>query len=306
MTTKNEEYLKKATLTTGDLAAGGLLSPQQADRFLQLAVKASPISSEATIRVMDAPKWEEATLTWGGRILRAGTEGARLAAADQVKPTTGKVELSTVLVKGEVPITDEVLEDNIERADFADSLAAYIAERAGSDLEELYVNGDTTSTDAYLALLDGLLKQAQGAGGHVYNASGDGTDYQAIFDQLINAVPDQYRRDLTTWRFYVSPTVKEKYHSQVAARGTALGDAFLTAAQAPTYKGVRVVAVPHVPNANILFVQPTNVYIGFQRSIRLERFRDPREGVTSFIVTARTDVKIAVVDASAIATNVAV
>jgi hypothetical protein len=36
----------------------------------------------------------------------------------------------------------------------------------------------------------------------------------------------------------------------------------------------------------------------------LETFRDPREGATSFIVTARVDAKIAVPDATAIATSV--
>ncbi|MEM4408592.1 MAG: phage major capsid protein, partial [Candidatus Caldarchaeum sp.] len=292
------------TLVTGDLAAGGLLAPEQAEQFLRLAVKASPNSQEAVVRIMNTPKWEEPILSWGGRILRPGTEGVRLADADRVKPTTGKVELSTVLLRGEVPVSDEVMESNIERADFADTLAAYIAERVGSDLEELYVKGDTTSGDPFLATLNGLLKQARGTGGHIYDAVNDGQDYQKVFDALITSVPDQYRRDMTTWRFYVSPTVKERYHSQVASRGTPLGDAFLTAQQAPTYKGVRVVAVPHMPDANILLIQPSNIYIGFHRRVQLERFRDPREGVTSFVVSTRTDVKIAVVDASAIAINV--
>jgi hypothetical protein len=38
----------------------------------------------------------------------------------------------------------------------------------------------------------------------------------------------------------------------------------------------------------------------------MEQFRDPREGVTSFIVTTRIDARIAVAKATAIAYNVSV
>jgi HK97 family phage major capsid protein len=309
---KNTQYLEKATFTSGtDLASGGLLSPEQADAFLKIAVKASPVSAEAVVRTMNATKWEEATLSWGGRILRPGVEGDRLAVGDRVKPTAGKVELSTVLIKGEVPVTDEVMEDNVEKAGFADSIATYIAERSGEDLEDLFVRGDTDDSyvghgelaGEYLRLLNGIIKLGKAT--NEYDAVGDGTDYPTVFDGLINLIGDEYRRDMTSFRLYVSPTVKEIYHSQIGNRGTVLGDSTLIGANVPPYKGIKIVQVPRMPSGFIQLIQPSNIYIGFNRKIKLERFRDPREGVTSFIVTVRGDVKIPVAAACAVAKNVA-
>src|SRR3546814_20966954 len=54
-----------------------------------------------------------------------------------------------------VPISDEVFEDQVERAVFADTLTAQIAEASGRDIEDLFVNGDTAAADAYLPLQQG-------------------------------------------------------------------------------------------------------------------------------------------------------
>jgi hypothetical protein len=35
-----------------------------------------------------------------------------------------------------------------------------------------------------------------------------------------------------------------------------------------------------------------NLYLGFHRRVRMERWRDPREGATSFLPSVRFDVKI--------------
>jgi hypothetical protein len=54
----------------------------------------------------------------------------------------------------------------------------------------------------------------------------------------------------------------------------------------------------------VLLVDPQNLIAGFQRRIRVERYRDPREGVTSFVVTLRCDVKIADPEFGVLAYNV--
>jgi hypothetical protein len=54
----------------------------------------------------------------------------------------------------------------------------------------------------------------------------------------------------------------------------------------------------------VLLVHPKNLYIGFRRQVKMETFRDPREGGTSFVVSVRTDTKLGHIDASVIATLV--
>ena len=73
----------------------------------------------------------------GSRIMRAGTEATRLLDADRVVPTTGLASLSTVLLRGEVPISDEAFEDNIEKDRMADTIMTMVAEAVGRDVEEL-------------------------------------------------------------------------------------------------------------------------------------------------------------------------
>ncbi len=312
MTTKNETYLKKAILTTTDLGTGATLNPEQADEFLRLAIAPQVMLPEVRTVRSSATKWQEAKIDFGSRILRPGVEGERLTYEERAKPTTGYVEISTVLVKGEVPISDEVMEENVEREGFADTIVQMVAEGSGRDLEELFIRGDTGSPDGYLAQLNGWLKQAEvGAGAHVYDAAADGQDYQSIFKKLLLALPDQYKRDIENMRFYVPVRLEEIYRDQLSARGTPLGDQTLQGKTPLTYQGIKIRGVPLFPIApgasdtsKVLLTHRLNLYAGYRRQIRLETYRDPREGATSFIVTARADAKIAVIPATALAYNV--
>jgi HK97 family phage major capsid protein len=312
MTINNQELLEKVDTTTPDLINAGLLSPQQAEQFLRLAIESTKIGPDASVIIMGAPKWQQPKIVFGSRILRPGSELTRIVEGDRAKPTLSQFEMSTVLVRGEVPVSDEVFEDNIERAGFADTLVALIADRAGLDLEELFVNGDTSldGGDPYLDLLDGWIVQADDAvHGHVVDGGDYGADYQSLFQALINALPVKYFRNPAEFKLYCSIGVEYAYRESIAARGTPLGDQFLMGRLPLAYQGVPVVGVPVFPNTGdsriVLLTHPKNLYIGFQRRVRLETFRDPREGGTSFVVSARADAKVGHVDATAIATSVA-
>ena len=54
----------------------------------------------------------------------------------------------------------------------------------------------------------------------------------------------------------------------------------------------------------ILLTNKNNLYAGFHRNMKFETWRDPREGATSFVVTARVDAKIAVPNATVLAYSV--
>lgn len=315
-----QELLRKATLTTTDFGGAGEapLSVEQVDQFLRLAIKPQVMLSDVRTVKSKAAKWQESKIDFSSRILRAGVEGERLTADNRIKPTTGIVEISTVLVRGEVPITDEVMEDQVERAGFGDTVMAMVAEASGRDIEELFLKGDTDDSvvghgeTGYLRLLDGWIKQAKtGTGYNIYDATTASQDYQSIFKYLIKALPDQYKRDIANMRFYVPQRLEEEYRDQLSARGTPLGDLTLEGDKVLKYQSVQIKGVPMMPVASatpdtsfILLTHRQNLYAGFRREIKLETFRDPREGQTSFIVTARVDAKVAVVNATALAYNV--
>ena len=56
--------------------------------------------------------------------------------------------------------------------------------------------------------------------------------------------------------------------------------------------------------SSFLLCNPNNLYAGYHRAMKFETWRDPREGATSFIVTARVDAEVAVPEATVIATSV--
>lgn len=307
----NEDLLRKATLTTHDFGGENAapLSIEQVGEFIKLLSVGQTLLSDTRRVTANAQKWVEPILDFNGRITRPGVQGTRLKDQERAKPHTGNVSISTELLRAEVPVSDETLEDNVGGPGLANDLEELIADQFGFDVEDLLLNGDTNSSDPYLALLDGWLVQAQN-GGHVVDASGDDQDYQAIFKKLLQSIPQRHKRNLRVdGRFYVPITVEENYRDILSARGTPLGDIMLTGQNELRYQGIQIVGVPTIEvdedeRTNILLTNRNNLYSAFRRAMTIESFRDPREGATSFIVTARADGKIAIPDAVAIATDV--
>jgi HK97 family phage major capsid protein len=325
MALSTEELLRKAlTVSDGSQGAhltgsgadfGGAgqapLSIEQVTSFIELMAAQQVMLPDVKTVTSGAAKWQESILDFGARIARPGTEATRLTnsgAQTFAKPVTGIVELSTVLLRAEIPVSDEVFEDNVAGNNIVQSLERLISDRFGFDIEDLFVNGDTTSGDPYLALLDGWLDQAVD-GGNLVDGTEYGQDYQEIFRVLLNSLPDRFKRNLETdFRYYLAKRTEEKYRDILASRGTALGDLMLTGTGELRYQGIKVVGVPSFPTAggvgNVLLANHNNLYAGYHRAMKFETWRDPREGATSFIVTARVDAKVAVPTAVAVANNV--
>lgn len=311
----NDELLRKATLTTDDFDGAGEapLSVEQVREFIKLFSAEQAFLPDVRRVTANAAKWEESIVDFGGRITHSGTEATRLVEGDREKPSTGNVEISTVLLRAEVPVSDETLEDNVAQSGFANDLEVLIADQFGTDVEELLVNGDTSHpTDTYLQLLDGWLVQAQdvSAGGNVVDAATDGQDYQSIFKKLLQSIPNRFKRRLVQdGRFYVPITLEENYRDILSDRGTPLGDMTLTGTGELRYQGILIkgcasIDIADDDTSNVLLANRNNLYAGFRRSMTMETWRDPREGATSFVVSARVDGKIAVPAATSVATNV--
>ena len=322
-------WLEKATFDTGDIAAGsGLLSPAQAKEFLRVAIAQSVLVNQCRIETSDSPKFEVPRIAFSSRVLKKGTEATRLTDGDRVQPTPGLCSLSTYLYRGEVYVSDEMFEDNIEREGLADTLMTMIAEATGRDIEEYGLLNNLTriSGDAgYAAELDvfeGIVKAVVGQSdiattgivipvAQCITTAAAYTSFDALFAALLELIPSQYRRDMGSLRIYTSYKLRDRYRASLAARGTQLGDKAMTDDLALTYGGVPVVGIPTMTGIygintaglggtslanydNIAFCgNPKAIVWGFHRKVRVERFRDPRDGATSFLPSVRFDVQVA-------------
>lgn len=327
MTTALRAWLEKATQTTADLSGGsngGLLSPQQVRTFLRLVMEQSVLISDMRQETSISTKFEVPRISLNDRLLRNGTEAQRLVDADRKKPTTGLVTLSTALFKGEVLVSDETFEDNVEQGAYADTLATMIAEAVGRDVEEIALKSDTGRTggeDSTLDQFDGILASLEDGlpAGQKLNVQGTGiTGAQEMFREMIERLPVRYRRSYDRLRFYVPVHVADSYHDELTARGTPLGDTATTDNMIPTlrYRGIPIVGVPLLSGTDTInavpvdygkfgfLTDPKNLIIGWHRRVRIERFRDPREGATSFLPTVRFDVKPADPNYAVLASNV--
>lgn len=308
------ELLRKATLTTADFGGAGQapLTIEQVDQFLELAITPQKLLPMARKVTSTATKWQESIIDFTQQILRPGVENQRLNFPDRTTPSTGLTEISTSLFRGEVPISDEVYEDQVARAGFGDVLIRMMAKAVGRDIENIMINSQAIGPNPLLASFDGWLTLAQGPGANIIDATDVGQDYQRIFRSMLSALPYKYKQDVTEMRFLVPVTLVERYRENLADRGTSLGDMMISGTGALVFQGIEIVSVPLVgvdttvtPNSSyILLTHPMNLIYGVHRDLRFESWRDPREGATSFIVTCRIAAAVSVVAATTIAINV--
>src|SRR5262245_5147448 len=139
----NRSLIQKADLMLSDIAtANGLLQPAKAKRFIKILSIQSVLMGLVTVRPMAAQAEIVNKIQMNTRVLHPGQEGVPLAQADRAKPSFGSEELTTKLFKGEVNITNEVMEDNIEQDTLEDTVMGLILEGVARDLEELMISGD--------------------------------------------------------------------------------------------------------------------------------------------------------------------
>ncbi len=294
----NRTILEKADLALADLTAGGgILKPAQAQKFMRLLIKESVLMKMATVIPMASPKQQISKIKFGSRILRPGQEATALALADRAKPDLSSVELDAQLFKAEVRLSDEVLEDSIERGELRQTIMEMMAEAISRDMEEVLINGDTVSADPFLAVMDGVLKQATS---NVVDAAGAPIS-KTLLQSMLKTLPSEHLRDKKAMRFMTSVDADLDYRNTLADRATVAGDRLLESDTPVLHGGVPVQPVPLFPEnlgvgndqTAIVLCNPKNIHVGIWRQIRLESDRDISEGTLKIVATLRFDVKYA-------------
>jgi hypothetical protein len=287
----NYTIMQKADMEVADLIAnGGYLKEAQAEQFVKMAIKASVMLQNVQTRSIKSHTHLEPRIGFSGRVLKPGTSGHALAVGDRTKPTTGVATLGTVLVKGQINLNYEVLEDNVENGTLKQTVMSMMAEQCSADFDDLLVNGDTTSADAFLALQNGLIA---GATTHTVNA-GVNPIAKSYLKSAWKALPVQFRSKRANYRFFTSENAETDYRDYLANRATNLGDQSLTEDQPIRYNGRPIIPVPlmaeTIGGANrtvALLCDPKNALWGIWRQIRLQTEEDIEEGVFKIVASAR-------------------
>ncbi len=292
----NRTILEKADFALSHLVSnGGLLHPTQSKKFMRLTTTDSVLLVQVTYRPMSRAREDIDQIAFGSRVLRAAQEMTALSQADRTVPDISKVELDAQEFIGEVNLSDRVLEENIEQGDLRQTIMQLLGPAVGRDLEEVAINGDKTSADAFLAQLDGILVQAQS---NIVDAAGAPVDDQ-LFHDMMKALPPRFRKNKRQLRFYTSEDAEANLRRFRAQRETALGDKYLETDTPILAAGSPVVPVPLFPedlgpglNQTVaILTHPKNIVVGVRRKIRIEWERSIRRRALAIVVTMEADVK---------------
>jgi HK97 family phage major capsid protein len=304
---KMREVLAKADIALSDLATGGLMNPEQSNNFIRILTQDTAFLDDVRLINMARPKMTVNKLDLASRALRvanqgtissplSGEEGTRaLAQADRTKITTSKVELDTYEVIAEVNLPYEVLEDNIEggaidNTRFQQTVLDKLAERIRIDIEDVLLNGDSGSGDPFLQAREGVLKTTVS---NIVNNGGAPLD-AVTFNEMIQTLPDKFKRVMNRYKFYTSHNKRLQYMMQVAQRQTGLGDSVLVGGDGSNFApfGTPLIGAASMPTTTGLYMDPANILFGVQRNMRMEFDRDTRERVLIIVFTMRFDFKL--------------
>ena len=307
----NRTILEKADLALSDLTTGGgMLQPAQAQKFLRILINEAVILKQSTVVPMRSPKQLIEKIRFANRILRSGSEAVALPVGDRALPNLGKVELDAQLFKAEVRLNNEVLEDSIERGQLRQTIMQLMAEAIARDVDEVIIQGDSTSPDPFLAKLNGILKQSTS---NIVDAQNQTTN-KTVFRDMLKTMPHPFLRNKKELRFFTSVNSEIDYKDSLADRATIGGDRFTEEDVAAAYSGVPVLHVPMFPESlgpssnttDIILTDPKNINVGIWRNIRVEVDKIVWEGVLVIVATLRFDVKYAEETAVVKAVNVKV
>jgi len=296
--TANRTLLEKADMALADLTNdGGLLQPAQAQRFMRILIDEAVLMKMATVVPMRSPKQLIEKIRFAGRILRAGNEAVALTQAERSKPDLSLVELDAQLFKAEVRLSNEVLEDSIERGNFRQTVMELMAERVALDMDDMIWNGDTGSADPFFAKFDGVRALTTS---NLVDAAGARTN-KTLFRDSLKTMPSEFLRNKRQMRFMTSIDSEIDYRDALAERATVVGDRFLEQDAPVMYSGVPIVPVPVAPedlgggndSTEMILTDPKNVNVGIWRNIRVETDKDVSAGVVIIVATLRFDTKLA-------------
>lgn len=202
-----QEILSKAnevtTSVVGTETTGGILKPAQSNRFIDFVIDQSVLMQNARVVRMRTPSMDIDKVSVGTRILAKATEAVDPATNAAV--SFSKVSITTTKLRLDWALSTESLEDNIEGNSLEDHIAQMMARQTANDMDDLFINGDTTSANTLLKSFDGFIKLAK-AGGVVVDEAGNNIS-RSTFDRVLRNLKTKYLQRRQDLRFFTGSTL---------------------------------------------------------------------------------------------------
>jgi len=212
----SEDILEKVIRTTEvGSGGGGLLTAEQSNMFIDYMFDATVMLRDCRTQRMRSEVAEIDKIAVGQRLIRAATEA--VDTGENAGVTFSKISLTTTKIRLDWELSRESLEDNIEGAGLEDHIARLMSTQFGNDLEDLAINGDTTSSDKTIKIFNGWYKLAL-AGAHVVDAGGLPLNL-AAFNKALKAMPRTYMQKRLDLKFYTGSNSIQDYLYSIAQQG---------------------------------------------------------------------------------------
>jgi len=322
MALTTEELLEKVLQTsTIGAGGGGILTPLQADRFIDYLWDQTALTSMVRKVKMTRPSQDIDKMAIGQRLARKATEG--VDGTVQNDPVFSKISMTTVKIRLDWELTTESLEDNLEGEQLEDHVARMMATQLGNDLEDLYINGDTSTSDPLLQSLDGFIKRCLN-GSHLFSYGGAVMD-RPFFNTVVKSMPRKYLSRRGDLRGLTSPGLLQDFLNATAANsndrffnlpessylapGGVAGQGGGSIAVRPF--GIQLVEIPLFPenaagtysgasgnHGYFVWTFPQNFIVGVQREVVVYREFKPKKDSIEYTVYTRIANQIENLDAA--------
>lgn len=338
MATQEEILAKANEVTTSDVSegSGGLLNAEQANRFIDFVVDRSVLMQNSRVVRMRTPTLDIDKVSVGTRLMAKATEATN--DGSNAALTFSKVSLTSVKLRLDWEISTEALEDNIEGAGLEDHIAQMMARQTATDLDDLLINGNTSSNNGLLKALNGFVKLALTSG--VTVDEGGNNVSRATYDRVLRNMPNKYLQRRNELKFFTGPGVVQDSifslqnpNSATAATAGApapasvVGEqAFLSGAMGArggagatglSPFGIPLVEIPLMPetasgdysgaSGNHGYVEltfPNNKVVGMHRDITVYRQFQPKKDTIEYTQFMRVACNVENADSYVIAKNV--
>ncbi len=332
-----EKVISTSTIGTG-VGGGGLLAPQQADRFISYIWDATTLGGQVRKVRMRGNEVELDRMAVGERVVRLATEAVDDAV--NVKVAFAKVSLSTQKLRLDWELSSESLEDNLEGEAFEDHVARLLSAQAANDIEDLAINGDVNNTnDALFKSFDGWRKRLY-AGANVVDAAGDNLD-RGVFHRALRAMPRKYMNRRGALKWFTSAGLLQDYvYTAAFIEGSAAndrprGDSYVRTDAEVNYAlnnggipdsaagwspaapfGITAQEVPLFPeydrngnaagglSSDLWLVDPQNLIWGVKREIQVYRQFVPRKDTIEYTMFTRVGCTVENPNAAVLVKNV--
>ncbi|MBO1583131.1 phage major capsid protein [Bacillus sp. XF8] len=298
-------------MNNGQIIAGGSTElvlkdvnvplPQgEAEAFLRDTINKATVLPKLKPLYKSSPAGNIDTLSVGKRKLREASKNDTPTGVGSITP--GQIPYAVKKVRW-----DEWLQDDdvwyalaARGQNIEDVIVGMIQEQFGLDLQDLIFNGDTSSADPFIKIIDGFVKKAKTSVNKTDLAANDIT-IQAFVDHVA-VLPDKYKnRNDISW--FITQKTHDKLMSLLTTRQTNLGDAVLLDGKVAKLAGYEVEIVQEMQTGFAMLTPRDNLKPVFTRNVRYKRTGDgataAAKDATYHILFAYLDCVIREVDAVA-------